>query len=89
MGEFLIVKIKVSVSKPFARGRLIKLKDRSIWIAFHYEKIPKFCFWCGVIRHGRWGCSKSGPHQLQGDDNDTKFGPWLRATSPKRWWEKG
>jgi hypothetical protein len=48
-GEYLRVKAHVNFSKPLPRGRILKLKDKSLWIDFQYEKIPKFCFMCGVI----------------------------------------
>lgn len=43
-GEYLHVRIHVNVTKPLSRGRMLKLKDKSKWIPFQYEKIPKFCF---------------------------------------------
>lgn len=65
-GAFLRVRILLDITKPLVRGRLLKVQGRSVWIAFQYEKIPKFCFQCGVIRHGtalRDVCS-AGPDGL-------------------------
>jgi hypothetical protein len=91
-GEFLHVRIVLDVTKPLSRGRFLKLRDRTIWITFHYERIPRFCFTCGVIKHGVRGClrcgcvshgvagclSKRGP-QTKGEG--AQYGPWLRAES--------
>jgi hypothetical protein len=50
--EYLRVRIVLDLSKPLFRGRFLKLKEKMIWVKFQYKKIPKFCFNCGVIRHG-------------------------------------
>jgi hypothetical protein len=33
-GEFLRVRIVLDLSKPFARGRIFRLRDKTIWVAF-------------------------------------------------------
>ena len=55
-GEFLHVKIIIDLTKPLAWGRMLKLQGKSIWIAFQYECLPKFCFHCGIIIHSKTGC---------------------------------
>jgi hypothetical protein len=83
-GEFLRVRIVLDLTKPLARGRMLKLPNRSVWVAFQYEKIPKFCYRCGIIRHGASGCQRDGGRQLSGEAKDNQFGAWLRADSPNR-----
>jgi hypothetical protein len=60
MGEYLRVRIVIDLSKPLARVREINVKNNSLWVAFKYEEIPKFCFNCGVIRYGKRGCGNNG-----------------------------
>ena len=81
-GEYLRVKISLDLTKPLARGRKMKLEGNSIWIPFKYERLPKFCFQCGVICHGPEGCLKKSKLRNQGDP--TQYGLWLRAPSPPR-----
>ena len=81
-GEFLRVKIRVDLTKPLARGRKMQVDGESIWIAFQYKRLPKFCFQCGVIIHSHEGCLKKSELRNQGGLNE--FGSWLRATSPTR-----
>lgn len=88
-GGFMRVRIKVNVSKPLARGRTLKVRGRAIWIAFQYERIPRFCFSCGVISHGCRGCQEGGRRRMHGDESDMQFGSWLRAGSPSRRHERG
>jgi hypothetical protein len=42
-GEYFRVLIILDLSKPL-RGRVLKLQNKSISLAFQYEKIPKFYF---------------------------------------------
>jgi hypothetical protein len=59
-GEYLRVRIVLDLTKPLARGRMLHLENKFIWIPFKYEKIPKFCYSCGVIKHGKTGCRNKG-----------------------------
>jgi hypothetical protein len=82
-GEFLRVKIVIDLTKPLARGRLLHIQNRSIWIPFKYEKLPRFCFKCGVVKHGRLGCSKIGSRRTTGEE-EYPFGNWLRVSYAAR-----
>jgi hypothetical protein len=81
-GEFLRVKVSLDISKPLPRGRKLKYEGESYWIVFQYERLPKFCYQCGIIRHGNEGCQKRS--NLRNQEDTTKFGPWLRAKSQPR-----
>jgi hypothetical protein len=62
-GAYLRGKICSDISKPLARGLVLKLNGDTTWVPFQYERLPKFCFHCGVIRHGAAGClSRKGSH---------------------------
>jgi len=53
-------------------------------VAFKYEKLPKFCYTCGIIKHGRQGCAKPGIRAKAGDEEEQQYGPWLRVPFPPR-----
>jgi hypothetical protein len=59
-GEYLRVKIRIDLTKPLARGRIIQVQDQKIWVAFQYEKIPHFCFTCGTVVHSSQKCGEYG-----------------------------
>ena len=81
-GKFLRVRIRINITKPLARGRMLRLKERSYWIPFQYEKIPKFCYHCEIIWHGVEGCKKKSDGRINGDA--LEYGAWLCPTPSKR-----
>jgi hypothetical protein len=88
-GKYLRVKISLDLNKPLARGRMLHVRNRSIWIAFKYEKLPKFCYKCGTILHGQQGCNRDGNLRSPSKDDDQPYGPWLRVIFPFRRGLKG
>jgi hypothetical protein len=87
-GEYLRVRVHVNLKKPIPRGRILKLKDQSLWILFQHEKLPKFCFSCGIISHGPGGCIVRDGRAKLGEALGGEYGPWLRVTSNRPWVEK-
>jgi hypothetical protein len=83
-GEYLRVRVVIDLAKPLARGRTITIRNKTLWVPFKYEKIPKYCFRCGVVRHGTRGCVRVGSNRANSREVETEFGPWLRVPSPTR-----
>lgn len=81
-GEFLRVKILLDLTKPVLRGRKINIQGKPVWITFQYERLPKFCFLCGVMSHGKAGCPNRSTFRNQ--EPTPRYGPSLRAVSPTR-----
>jgi hypothetical protein len=69
-GEYLCVKMSLDLSKPLAGGCMLHLQTGSTWVGFKYEKLLKLCFQCEVIRHGRFGCDKTGEKKLGSNRGD-------------------
>jgi hypothetical protein len=80
-GQSLRVKIQIDLAKPLQRGRKINVEGTPHWVTFQYERLPKFCFQCGVICHGKSGCPRRSSFRQQ---ETNQYGPWLRAPSPTR-----
>ncbi|XP_031112051.1 uncharacterized protein LOC116016023 [Ipomoea triloba] len=88
---FYRVRVAIDVAKPLKKQMKLK-KDNGSWafIDFRYERLPTFCFRCGLIGHGDRFC----PKIAQGYDPKAKkpYGAWMRAgtrrtmpTSGQRW----
>ena len=83
-GGYLRVKIRMDLSKPLSRGRIIKVQDRELWVPFQYEKIPYFCVKCGVVMHSNQTCDGYGGRKMQRAEETEDYGPWLHVALPKR-----
>jgi hypothetical protein len=79
-GEYLRVRIRLDISKSLAWGRVLKLNGDNIWVAFQHERLPKFCFQCGIIRHGGESCMSKRGGLLPAASAKLQYGPWLRAS---------
>uniref|UniRef100_A0A803PQT0 Reverse transcriptase domain-containing protein n=1 Tax=Cannabis sativa TaxID=3483 RepID=A0A803PQT0_CANSA len=58
-GPFLCFQAMIDVSNPLLRGKMARIRDSrdELWIEFRYERLPEFCFECGVIGHPFESCS--------------------------------
>jgi hypothetical protein len=74
-GKYLRVRIKLDLTKPLARGRMINLLGKKVMIAFQYEKLPRYCLDCGKIWHGVEECTfKKEGRKLE---FRKQYGTWL------------
>ncbi|XP_075675072.1 uncharacterized protein LOC142644317 [Castanea sativa] len=80
-GRYIRVRVNIDISKPLCRGRFVNVGDQDPqWISFQYERLPIYCYECGLLNHDERDC------QLLTDNSDTsstdnqQYGPWLRAT---------
>lgn len=57
-GPYLRARVGIEVIKPIRRGVLLKTdkKKPPEWFAAQYEKLPFFCFSCGVMGHSEIEC---------------------------------
>ncbi|KAL8491100.1 hypothetical protein ACS0TY_022940 [Phlomoides rotata] len=81
------IKVKIDYSKPLRRGIFLELKDaKQVWVNFKYERLPSFCYLCGVLGHMRRECDLAeGGDDLNGiPDDSLPFGKWMRASPMKK-----
>ncbi len=83
-GRWMRVRVQVDISKPLIRGRRIGLaNDGEGWVSFQYERLPNFCYWCGIPTHGEKDCEAWLNTPKAEKDKEPEYGLWLRA-SPER-----
>lgn len=79
LGNSIRIRVKMDITKPLRRGFMINLKDSRelCWVTIRYERIPDFCFNCGVIGHVVKDCLSK-----RNEENDNKeeyeFGMWMK-----------
>ena len=67
------------------RGKKITIEGgESKWIQFKYERLPNFCYKCGLLSHAIRDCSESFGLNFQTDDSQLQYGAWLRGEPSRK-----
>ena len=83
-GKYMRVRVRVEITKPICRGRKIGLGNGTEgWVSFQYERLPNFCYWCGIPTHGEKDCEEwlRTPENLR--EKQQEYGVWLRAVGER------
>ncbi|XP_050232856.1 uncharacterized protein LOC126681355 [Mercurialis annua] len=95
----LRIRVRMDIRKPLKRRTKFKRGPNAwSWLNFQYERIPMFCFYCGVLGHSEKFCSHYFDNPIPKEqlpyDADMRFNPkrvdtklgdrWLRDDSPVR-----
>ncbi|KAF4377357.1 hypothetical protein G4B88_005835 [Cannabis sativa] len=81
--EYLRVRVWIDVRKPIKCIRKISTDQSSwYWVNFKYEKLPTFCFICGIIGHAERFCPRLFEKPLH--LHDKPYGLELRASNQRR-----
>ncbi|KAJ1436291.1 Zinc knuckle CX2CX4HX4C [Sesbania bispinosa] len=76
-GSYIRVLIEIEVSKPLLPGiSASSRKDGIFWADFKFERVPQFCYKCGIIGHDEDGCNST----TQENTDEMSRGLWMRAT---------
>ena len=78
--EFLRVRLSIDTTKPLPRCRQLWSEGKQLgWVGLKYERLPNFCYWCGLLTHGEreYELWLKGKGSLKKDKQ--QFGDWMRA----------
>lgn len=80
---FLRIRVTIDVSKPIRRRMKLKKPGGEVfWVEFKYERLPTFCFVCGIIGHNQKFCPKQFETEVKALEKP--FGAWLRASGRRQ-----
>lgn len=82
-GAYLRGHVAIEIDKPLRRGVLLRMSktEEPRWFHAQYEKLPYYCFACGVIGHSEVECT----HPVQRDDQgELPYDVQIRAPEEKR-----
>jgi hypothetical protein len=57
-GAYLRGRVAIDIDKPLRRGVLLRLSrsEEPRWFEIQYEKLPFYCFACGIMGHSEVDC---------------------------------
>ena len=74
--KFLRIRVDLPIEKPLRRGgHIVNKSGEKFWINFRYERLPTFCYLCGLLGHDDKHC------RIHADWQNTpkQYGEWLKA----------
>ncbi|XP_019193090.1 PREDICTED: uncharacterized protein LOC109187357 [Ipomoea nil] len=75
---FYRIRVSIAVGKPLRRGMKLVKRDRTTsWVSFKYERLHKFCFFCGLMGHVHTFCLKARESRVP--ESEFRYGVELRA----------
>lgn len=55
---FLRARIEIDVAEPLPRKMQVYVGSGSFWVKFKFERLPNFCYRCGMVDHTELYCKK-------------------------------
>lgn len=75
----------MDVTKKLVRGKKVAIEeDEKRWVIFKYERLPNFCYNCGLLSHDLRDCPASLDSTKPMDSKELQYGPWMRGDIIKR-----
>lgn len=55
--EFMRLRVTLDITRPLLRCKKLSTESSgSVWVYIKYERLPDFCFCCGILRHSHKEC---------------------------------
>lgn len=84
-GRRMRIRVKVPIDQPLMRGiKVILGNGEERWLKLTYEKLPYFCYTCGMIGHRYLDCGERKDKENDSDSEDLPYPKSLMATPYKR-----
>ena len=78
-GKYLRVRVQFDITKKLIRAKKVKIEDdEPRLVFFRYERLPNFCYRCGIIGHGDKECPERSTSD-NGMMEVNQYGAWLRG----------
>lgn len=79
------IKILVDVTTPLKRGLFFQgVEGSKQWLPVAYERLPTYCFLCGILGHGEVNCPKRYEEGFIEPEGNLPYGSWLRAVTESK-----
>ncbi|KAF4349140.1 hypothetical protein F8388_015837 [Cannabis sativa] len=83
---FLRIWVGIDVLKPLLRGQMVSFPwmEDELWLDYCYERLPDFCYECGIIGHVFDKCPIFLEKIDDGKEPSLPYGPWMEGSSLPR-----
>lgn len=79
--DFVRIRVRVDATKEIRRGTFLRLgSGNRLWVAFTYERMPLYCYLCGLVGHMEKKCPQRFEEGFVDLGTDFPFGEWLKAS---------
>ncbi|KAL0321162.1 UNVERIFIED_CONTAM: hypothetical protein Sradi_5377700 [Sesamum radiatum] len=79
------MRVAMNISKPLKRAmRLCSPTGESFLVTFSYERLPNYCYMCGILGHIAKFCPLRYEDDFEEPREALPYGPWLRANNQVR-----
>ena len=83
-GPFLRIRVRIDITKPLMRGKMIQIENLDAnWAVFKYERLPIFCYCCGLLGHQDCECPQLKTGCFAANEDDFQYGSWLCSIAPR------
>lgn len=74
------LQVKIVVTKLLSRGIWVFMDEyqTEVSLLFQYERMPNFCFICGIIGHKAYECSNRIKKEKGVNITTLSYGPWVK-----------
>ncbi|KAH7841280.1 hypothetical protein Vadar_027865 [Vaccinium darrowii] len=80
-GKFVRVRVHTDITLPLKRGCMVRMEaSQPFWVEFRYERLPNFCFYCGLVGHDLQSCTKRFSDMEDNSLRTAQYGEWIRAS---------
>lgn len=82
LNDYMRIKVRLDVRNILKRGVHLRVRERMRqWISLTYERLPLFCFICGIIGHIEKKCPMHFSDTFVDPGTDFPYDDWLKAIS--------
>lgn len=78
---FLRGRVEINTLEKLIRGTTVELDGLPVPIAFKYERLFNFCYWCGLVDYVLVNCEETLKPGF--DIAKCEYGDWLRGIPPR------
>lgn len=84
-GRFIRIMVRLELNAPLKRGgNIVCGGGRKVWVAYKYERLLSFCFYCGRVDHEENSCQIKDNDGKEGRLREGRYGELMKAASAFR-----